>query len=52
MNGKQLIKIGGMIAGLAAAGYAAYTQYKKQKENVIIVDGEAYEAQLKDDTRE
>lgn len=52
MNGKQFIKICGVIAGLAAAGYTAYSQYKKQKETVIIVENEALEDQLKDEPRE
>lgn len=51
MNGKQFIKLCGVVTGLAVAGYTAYSQYKKQKETVIIVESEAVEDQLQDDTR-
>lgn len=55
MNGKQLIKIGGVLLGFGAAiGYAAYLQIKKEQESVITIDRpeiDILETQAEDDTR-
>lgn len=51
MNGKQFIKICGVVTGLVAAGYAAYSQYKKQQDAVIVIENDTSEGRLEDDTR-
>ena len=55
MNGKQLIKIGGVLLGIGAAiGYAAYMQIKKEQESLIVLDSpeiDILEAQAEDDSR-